>query len=129
MWRASLAVAVVLLAGCASTRLPLPAVDDPNFDEKILKAADEAAERDEPTREHPKIGCITSTLRELASVAGKMLPEIVRVIGTYSSDKWMVLRSGEFNERHWQPWPKEKIRFIGCGREADAFREIEAHTQ
>ncbi len=64
---------------------------------------------------------------------GRILPEIVRVIGIYESsqgDEWKVLRAGEFNPQKWQPWPKDQIQFRGCGPEGDALsamqRSIEA---
>lgn len=58
---------------------------------------------------------------------GRMLPEVVRVIGVYESpsgEQWKVLRSGEFNVDNWQPWPKRKIQFFGCGPEADAVSAV-----
>lgn len=100
----------------------------------------------EPTAVAPQVGCIMPTLRQSASAGsatvdgkvyeGKRLPEIVRIVGTYTdadgfplldeygNEQWKILRSGEFNPDNWQPWAKNKITLgARCGREADAFRE------
>ena len=112
---------LVFLSNCAAPGFyrSLPPIDDLTFVAKLT----EAIQADEPSVSHPKVGCIVSTLDQESHVAGKLLPEIVRVIGTYehNSDEWMVLRSGERNPAKWVPIPKSDVRFINCG-ESDASR-------
>lgn len=101
--RARFALFFALMAGCGSTH-PI-----------------------DPSPEHPRIGCIKPTQRQRIGVEGKILPEVVRIIGTTppeDGERWKVLRSGEYDATKWQPWSKESISFVGCGSEAAAFREV-----
>jgi hypothetical protein len=81
----------------------------------------------DPTPERPKVGCILPTMRQQGQVQGKLLPEVVRIIGVTSFEdgqRYKVLRAGEFDTARWQPWEREKIRFNGCGMEVEAFRDL-----
>ena len=90
--------------------------------------------RPDPTPERPWVGCIADSpfvpfvpRQKLSASGARMLPEVVRVIGTTSiedGERWKVLRAGEFNVKNWQPWAKGKIQFAGCGPEAEAVREV-----
>lgn len=87
--------------------------------------------RPDPTLEHPWVGCIADSPLAIAQRpapgGGRLLPEVVRVIGATSGEdgeRWKVLRAGEFNPERWQPWEKEKIQFQGCGAEADAVQQV-----
>lgn len=113
---------VLNLAGCASSHVPT-----------------------DPTPAHPKIACIADSPLPAAQLSkrtgNRLLPEIVRLIGVTSpedGERWMVMRGGFYNPAKcagenihdrskcdWQPWPKEKIQTIGCGPEANAFRELQ----
>ena len=96
----------------------------------FISCASAPPPRRTPTVESPDIGCILPTLAQRGKVPGTLLPEIVRVIGITpieDGERLKVLRAGEFNPSNWQPWPKELIHFGAiCGREADAFRELDA---
>jgi hypothetical protein len=94
----------------------------------------------DPTPDRPKVACIADSplpAMQLRKATGtRLLPEIVRVIGVTDGEdgeRWKVLRSGEYDATQWQPWPKEKIQFSGCGPEADAFAQVIAaqgrHTE
>jgi hypothetical protein len=85
----------------------------------------------DPTPDRPRVACIADSplpAMQLRKATGtRLLPEVVRVIGVTSGEdgeRWKVLRAGEFDATQWQPWPKEKIQFTGCGPEADASREV-----
>ena len=79
----------------------------------------------DPTPQRPRIGCVADSMAVQSSVPGKLMPRIVRVIGTYEHDdsQWMVIFADEYNG-HWVPVDKRLVRFADCGREADAFREL-----
>jgi hypothetical protein len=119
--------AFVFLAGCgaSTTYCVLPPVDDPTFDAAIIAAHT----ADDPTPEHPRIGCIPPTLRESGSRDGKLLPRIVRVIGTYDAEHWKVLMPGVYDTTKWVPVPMTSVRYAGCGVEAEAFRQLITQPQ
>src|SRR5581483_2855940 len=94
---------------------------------------------DDPTSDRPRIGCIADSPLPQAQIrnrqsCGRVLPEIVRIVGTYldadgvpmldeyGNEQWKILRAGEFNPEHWQPWSKKKIQTMGCGPEGDALQ-------
>jgi hypothetical protein len=67
---------------------------------------------------------------------GRLLPEIVRVIGVTpfeDQERWMVVRGtyiaancrGEAlkdrSKCEWVPYPREAIKFVGCGPEAAGY--------
>lgn len=88
-----------------------------------------------PTTTKPAIACIAPTFTDQARTEAKPLPRIVRVIGLYrDSDgfpildangkrQWMTLQNGEQDPAKWVP--RSDLKFIGCGQEADAFRDVE----
>lgn len=89
----------------------------------------------DPTPERPRIACIADSplpARQISKGSGnRLLPEIVRVIGVTTAEdgeRWKVLRAGEFDPEKWQPWPKRKIQFHGCGPEAEAVKEVVAEA-
>jgi hypothetical protein len=124
MRRAAL-LAFVLFSSCShAIYCVLPPVDDPTFEEKLV----ESQKTLEPTADHPQLGCIASTMNQQVHVEGKLLPEIVRVIGRYDALQVKVLRAGVYDPAQWVPMPAAAIRFVGCGREIDAYREISAES-
>jgi hypothetical protein len=83
--------------------------------------------RPDPTPDHPRVGCrVDSVGGPAMRVEGKLLPAVVRVIGTYehNQDEWKVLLPGEQDVTKWVPIQKSLIRFVGCGSEVDAFNEV-----
>lgn len=118
------AVIAALLCACADEQLP--SIDDADYEAKIVARS----HLNDPAPDHPKFGCIYPTANQNARADGKLLPEIVRVIGVTSpedGERWKVLRAGEYDPKKWQPWPKNAIRFTGCGVQMEAFREAAQH--
>lgn len=104
------------LTCCASTNVGID-LDDP---ERVIAAA----HANDPTPERPRIGCLMPTIEQQSQVPGKLLPEIVRVIGFTSAEdghRAKILRAGQFDVTKWQPWPEKSIRYVGCGPEAEAY--------
>lgn len=67
-----------------------------------------------PSPQRPKVGCIVATLRQNGTHEGKILPEVVLVIGSTPIDdgaRWIVLRAPDFNAKQWEPHSKEEILF------------------
>lgn len=77
----------------------------------------------DPTPENPKLGCIPPTMDQQAHYSGRILPTIVRIIGTYEhdEDKWKVLMPGVYDASRWVPVPKDQVKFINCGPEWHAI--------
>jgi hypothetical protein len=105
----------------------------------VLASACASAPPPIPTPEKPRVGCIPATMKQQGSVPGRLLPETVYVIGMTSGadgERWMVIRGtylkgvcqGEnLKDRHacpWLPYDMDAIKFMGCGRETDAFRDL-----
>jgi hypothetical protein len=126
---AAFMAAFLFLAGCSSSATTnycvLPPIDDPAFDAAVV-AAQTAAD---PTPKHPRVGCIPPTLRESGSVPGRLQPRIVRVIGTYDAENWKVLMPGVYDTAKWVPVPMTSVRYVGCGVEAEAFRQLITQPQ
>jgi hypothetical protein len=127
MRRAAL-LAFVLFTACGRTiYCVLPPVDDPTFETKLVESQKES-EPTQPTVDRPIFGCIAPTLGQQSHVEGKLMPEIVRVIGRYDELQVKVLRAGVFDPEKWVPMPSASVRFVGCGREIDAYRQVSAET-
>ena len=98
-----------------------------------LLSACASAPRPDPTPSHPFYGCIVATMNQQASVAGKIIPEPVRIIGEYDDDQWMVMRGAydasacadlwDRERCQWLPMRKEAVRMVGCGMETDSMAE------
>ncbi len=130
-WR-GIAGTALIVASCVAQRSALPPVDDPSFDEAIVAQQAAAEKRGEATPQKQRLACIWPTSNEQAHVSGKLMPRVVRVIGTYphqdsyGREQLMVLPAGETNLKNWIPVPKDAVRFVGCGNEFSAFQELEA---
>lgn len=91
----------------------------------------------DPTPDRPRVGCIADSplapMQRRAPGGARLLPEVVRVIGTTSfedGERWMVIRGvyiaanckgANVYDREkcdWQPFAREAIQFHGCGPEA-----------
>ena len=92
-----------------------------------------------PTPRKPVIGCIDRGVSETNKRTGNtMLPEAVTVIGVtpeLDGERWMVVRGvydregciTDINDQErcaWEPWDRKRIRFVRCGGEAAALREV-----
>lgn len=92
-----------------------------------------------PSPAKPVVACIDRGISETNKRTGNtMLPETVTIIGVtpeLDGERWMVVRGTydregcvlDINNQDrcaWEPWDKKRIRFVRCGREADAMREV-----
>ena len=111
----------------------------------VALASCTSAPRPDPTPEHPRVGCIADSpfpARQKLSLGGsRLLPEIVRIIGSTSledGERWMIVRGGAYSAQacadpwdrercEWLPYDKREIQTGGaCGPEADAHRDLMA---
>jgi hypothetical protein len=92
-----------------------------------------------PTPSKPVVACIDRGVSETNKRTGNtMIPEAVTIIGVtpeLDGERWMVVRGvydregcvTDINDQDkcaWEPWSKERIRFVRCGPGASAMREV-----